>query len=376
MKSISKPSILIWLLFVGLSSACVDQIEFEIPPAESQMIVEGSITDAPGPYTVKVSRGINLNDFSFEREPISQLKIVLYDDLGNSENFSEEESGIYKTAGRMQGTVGRSYHISIETPDGKMFESLPDELHNVGEVEDITFEFESRVEVRNNINVQADAFNIFIDADGGTRNENYVRWRMTGTYKAVTFPELFMRQLWPHLPYKDPFPCSGYVLIYGNGNGGTLDKRSECTCCECWARQYESVPQLSDAQLVSGNQFRNIKVGEAPVTMATFHDKYLIEVEQMSLTRNAFDFLRLVRSQKESASSLFQPPSGEIRGNIIHINNKDAVVGLFWATSITKKSIFIQRTDIPYPLVPNEIVTRPCADVYPNATYEKPTTWE
>jgi hypothetical protein len=133
---------------------------------------------------------------------------------------------------------------------------------------------------------------------------------------------------------------------------------------------------LSDVQLVSGGEFKNVKVGEVPISNNTFLEKYMVEVEQMSLSRNAFEFFKLIRAQKEGASSLFQPPSGEIRGNITPVNNNDPVVGLFWATSLRKKTTFILPTDIPYLLTPFEYITYPCYNAFDNASTTKPENWE
>ena len=55
------------------------------------MVVEGGITDQPGPYTVLVSQGVSINSFTLDREPVRDLDITLYDDLGNSERLSEAE---------------------------------------------------------------------------------------------------------------------------------------------------------------------------------------------------------------------------------------------------------------------------------------------
>src|SRR5258708_13442047 len=57
-----------------------------------------------------------------------------------------------------------------------------------------------------------------------------------------------------------------------------------------------------------------------------------------SLSKKSFEFFRLIRAQKEGASSLFQPPFGEIKGNVSPVNSTAPVVGLFWATSVDRKS--------------------------------------
>jgi thiamine biosynthesis protein ThiC len=159
------------------------------------------------------------------------------------------------------------------------------------------------------------------------------------------------------------------------GSGGLLQKVGECECCTCWVNDLEPLPQLSDTQLISGTQFNNIKVGEVPINTVTFYDKYMVDVEQMSLSKHSFDFFKLIRKQKETASSLFQPPAGEIRGNINAVNNNESVVGIFWASSIMKKTIFIQRSDVPYNLPPTDSIYYACT-AYPNSSNVKPKDWQ
>lgn len=355
--------------------ACVDQIDFDIPPAQYQIVVEGMITDSSGPYTVTLTRGLNVNIDSIVVEPITNAQITLYDDQGNEESFIESDPGTYTTSGLIQGQVGHRYHIIVETSDGRIFESSPELLNPVGEVENIRFEYEKRTVIKSFGEIPADVFNIFVDADAGNADDNYVRWRFTGTYKVVTYPAEHYTWNPPYLPYRNPFPCSGY-MVTGGAPGGLLVQVGECECCTCWAKHYEPAPQLSDMQLISGSEFKNIKVGEVPITNNTFLEKYMVEVEQMSLSRNAFEFFKLIRAQKEGASSLFQPPSGEIRGNIKPVNNNDPVIGLFWATSQKKKTTFILPSDIPYPLTPFEYITNPCYNAFDNASTTKPANWE
>jgi hypothetical protein len=362
-------------------SACVERIDFNSPPAQLLTVVEGTISDKPGPYKVKITKGLTLDQGLSSLVPVQKAKIKLYDDIGNVEAFKEIDPGVYETGGVIRGGIGRSYHITIETVDGKTFASEPDRLNPVGEIEKIRFEFEARTSVKGFGEVEEDVFNIFVDANAGVEataveDDNYLRWRFTGTYKFETNPELHIIVYpFPYLPLKDPWPCSGYIVGPGPPfSGGILEKIADCTCCTCWVKQFESQPQLSDLQFVNSGKFRNVKVGEVPINRITFSDKYLIEVEQFSLSKSSFEFFKLVRAQKEGTSNLFQPPSGEIKGNVKSVNNNDPIVGIFWATSMTNESIFINKGDLPYPIPTRYVDTNPCTSVANSSTI-KPEVW-
>lgn len=376
-----KKTFLSWLLVLTLTLACVERIEFDIPPARAQIVVEGTITSEPGPYTVRVSEGISLDASAPESTPIEGLKIDLYDTEGAFEAFTETAPGTYQTSGFIQGEVGHSYYIRIETPDGKIYESTPDTIEPVGEVSNITYEYEARTVEGLLEDLPADVFNVYADGNAGPKDQNFFRLRFTGTYEVLTFPELNMTTPRTYLPYKTPYPCSGYVVVGYNEDGsiaagGRLLQVDECTCCVCWAEQYEPVPQLADNQLLLNNEYRNIKVGEVPINNATFYKKYLVELEQMSMSRTSFEYYKLIKLQKENASSLFQSTFGEIIGNIKGVNTEEPIIGLFWATAIAKKHIFIDKSEVPYPLTPIEVKPFRCYDSYPNASTIKPEAWQ
>jgi hypothetical protein len=363
-----------WILSFLLLSACIERIDFDVPDAQFQMVIEGMISDASGPYMVKISRGLDLDADSLSYTPVENAKVKLYDDMGMVEDLVERSPGIYSSGGIIQGHVGHAYFIRIETSDGRIFESEPDLINPVGEVEAIRYEFEARKKDEDFGEVDANVFNIFVDAKAGNGDENYIRWKFTGTYRVLTNPELRKVTIREYT-IMDPLPCSGYIVSPAPG-GGLLTKVEECSCCTCWANHLETEPQLSDQQLISGDRFNNIKVAEIPINQATFFDKYHIGIEQMSLSRKAFEFFKLIRAQKNGSSSLFQSPSGEIVGNIHSVNSTEPVIGFFWATAVKNKSIFIDRKEVPYQLPPIYYVTDKCTNYYPNSSTEKPTFWE
>jgi hypothetical protein len=355
--------------------SCVDPIEFEVPPAQSQLVVEGLITDAPGPYRVRLTRAMSVGNEIPIPKLVPRARITLFDDEGNSEDFADAGNGEYLTGGVITGQVGHRYYIKIVTDDGNTFESEPDLLTPVGTVKEIRYEFEERAQVLEYGEFRGDVFNVYIDSEAGTTDETFVRWKLTGTYEVLTTPHLHRTWLQGELWFATPLPCSGYVVVPALGGGG-LEQRAACTCCTCWANEYEVSPQISDNSMISGSEFKNVKIGEVTINSATFFKKYLVLVQQMSLSRTAFDFFSLIKGQKEGVLSLFQPPSAEIRGNVKPVGNTNAVVGLFYASSISQKSLFITPDKVPYVLPPIDFSWSECYNYYRNASTTRPALWE
>jgi Domain of unknown function (DUF4249) len=360
------------LFFLGISG-CVDPFNLDVPVGSNPLFVEGFISDDPGPYQVMVSRAFNLTADSAIRVPVTDASIWLYSDRGEKEQLHEVNPGVYQSSSVIRGQVGNSYHIELTTSDGRKITSSPETISPGGEISEIRTDFEPRVRVEPYGEVNADVLNVVID--GVVPQKSYARWKLTGTYKAVTYPELHQTYNPPYTPYKNPFPCSGYILVGGpEGSGGILQQVGPCECCTCWANDYEQIPQTSDSELVVDGNFRNVKVGEVQITSERFYEKYLIQVEQMSLSKTAFDFFTLIKKQKVENSSIFQPSLGRIVGNVR--SNDVEVVGLFWATSITRSTKYVTTKDLPYPLTPFDFSTLPCYSFYPNSTAVQPKIWE
>jgi hypothetical protein len=365
----------ITILLVLFVTACVDSIHFDSMPPGDVIILDGSITTNPAPYVIKMSRGLRLDSDSTINAPMTGATIVLHNDKGETESFNEIQPGEYHTTGTIQGTVGGTYYITLTMADGSTFESEPETILPSGKVSEIRYQYEARTIQKPFGPLPADVFNIFIDA-GALPSEDrtsFVRWRFTGTYVMETNPELHMRWLQGANRYMDPWPCSGYEVEPALG-GGKLVKKRECTCCRCWITHYETQPRLSDTDLVEAGEFRNLKVAEVPINRLTFYERYQVAIEQMTISKNAYDYFKIIRAQKEGASNLFQPPPGKLTGNIKPVNAKYQIVGLFWGASVNRKTIYIPNTELPYG-IPRDIIPIPCNSDYANSTNIKPADW-
>jgi hypothetical protein len=363
-----KASALIRVVVFGVLSGCIEPIDYDVPAAGEQLVVDGSITNEPGPYMIRLSRNQRLKTDLDYREPVDRAIVRIVSDAGEDERLTETLRGVYVT-NQIVGTLGRTYTLHITTPDLHTYISTPQTIRAPGEILELSHEFEQRTRVENGIEVPDDRFNIFLDARSEDGSENFLRWRTKGTYKIATNPELITINVeGQRIP--DPPPCSGWEL-----RSGGLTQVGECTCCICWVTDFEPVPQVSDEQFIAGNEFRHVRVGSVPVTRETFYEKYHISVSQMSLSREIYDYFRLIRAQKEGAVSLFQPAGGKLRSNISRTNGEEEVLGIFWAAGVNTSTIFINRDDLPYYLEPPAPIIRIC-NTLQNSTATQPTFWE
>ncbi len=366
------PLLLLCLLSI---TSCIDRINIEVPDSySSQLVVDGVITDEPGPYTVRLTKSVRVEKFlPLSQESVAKARLTISDNVGNSEVLTEKEPGFYLTkAGGMQGVVGRAYSLRIETAEGKIYESEPDRMNPVGEVDSLYYQFESYLPINDQ---ERYGFRFYVDSQS-PEEDAFLRLKFTRVFEIDAYPDLHI--VGRCMP--DPRPCGGRIFTeFG------LKDVGECTCCKCWVTVNENQPYVSDNQFISGGKSKKIEVGFVPLEYFPFQlGKYRVEVKQMSLSRKAFDFWRIIQAQKEGVATLFQPPTGRIRGNIFATTGAEEVQGLFYASAVKKKQRYLTYTDFSFtkfskiPFWGCEVgrIAESCLLAYPNSSNVKPADWK
>lgn len=351
-----------------MAASCVTPIEFSVPGSEPLLVVDGAITTDPGPYTVRLFKSFVVNDRYENPVPEFGARLTITDDQGLEEVLEETDKGIYETAGAMRGTIGRTYQLHIRTLDGKEYESDPETIKPSGTLDSLYYEYVSEVQVVDGREVPLRGFRMMINATG-TGESDLLRWKWTGTYRVLTFPEQ-RTKITDRGPVPDPLPCSGYRY-----RDGKVTQFEFCSCCTCWVNNFPDRPVLSDEQLVSEGSFRRITIAFIPLDRRLFHEKFHIDVEQHNLSTTAFEFWRAVRDQKDGATSLFQPPNAKARSNVRPVVPGEDVLGLFTATAISRRSMFLYPSMSPDLILPIDTVKGSCLGLDPSSTTTRPAFW-
>ena len=135
-------------MFVALLSvlqfSCTELFYPEIDADVSVLVVDGKITNELRLHEVRLFRTMPLLDrdtFALELG----AEIILHDDEGNSFPYFQTSSGSYVLFDPVAGVVGNSYWIEIITRNGNKFESIPEMMRPVIEVDRIYGEEEEIV---------------------------------------------------------------------------------------------------------------------------------------------------------------------------------------------------------------------------------------
>lgn len=368
MKSLRFISLLFLLL-----DACIDPLQVSVSSLGSRIVVDGMITNEPGPYQVRLVYSSNLENSIRVPEPVSGASVWIINSLNETESLSETSPGVYQSSiGGMQGQLGLSYYLKISTSSGE-YQSEPQPLVSAGSIDDVLVDFSKDEIIDQDGSKTMDAFKIYINSKGVEGDPNLYRWRWTGVYKAKAFPELYtiggVGDVIPLTPA--PWPCSGYIY-----EDQMLIKTGECECCICWSYNYSSSALVSDPRFIRDDAFKKIEMGSVGITPMNFYERYYVEVEQLSVSEEIYNFWKLVELQQKALGSLFQPNAVKIRGNIKCLSDpQEEVLGIFSVSAVTKKSIFIEPEDIPYVLPEIDTIKYDCRVAFKNATTEKPLFW-
>lgn len=96
-----------------LFDSCQKTVHLDLNNAPPQLVIQGEVTNAPGPYTITINKSTAFYaDNTFP--PISGAVVKISDDQGVTDSLTETVAGSYSTH-TLQGSPGHTYTLSIFT---------------------------------------------------------------------------------------------------------------------------------------------------------------------------------------------------------------------------------------------------------------------
>jgi hypothetical protein len=338
------------LLIIGKTVlvSCIDPINIKVPFSTPKLVVEGYINNIKQKQRVKLSFSNNFSENKIEFIPVVGAKVKIVDNINRTFPLYELTQGIYESDS-IAGTVGHSYQLFIETQDGKRYQSSPETLEGSPIIDSIYAEYEEFDEFFKNsfgeiLSRRGNGFKVFIKSKDAPNKRNFYRWRSEGVFQFYT--------VCAKGDACDPAPP--YPIL-------------------CWAFFSPINPQiavLSDENL-DGNIFTQ-QIVKIPYEQTT---RFVVSVQQHSISQNAFIYWQLIATQRANTGSIFDPPPAQIRGNIFNTdNNEELVLGYFEASGITTTKLTIDRGILAKGIAPYKPIFQEgdCRYVYPNTTIIRP----
>ncbi len=121
---------------------CDDEITVDLENIDPIVVIDAWLTNDGTRQSIRVQRTQNYFQDG-NPPPVTDATVTIADDQGNTFPFVEVQPGFYELQaqpGVPFGEVGRTYTLSVETPEGNFFSQTT--MGRVPEIDSVTFRFE------------------------------------------------------------------------------------------------------------------------------------------------------------------------------------------------------------------------------------------
>lgn len=311
LKKIYHINLILALLMVF---SCRDPFEPELRDIPTEVLVVEGYIEVDGESEIRLSKTVPVR--STQSSPaIIGAKLSLLDSNNGRWEFVEKEEGVYSLIGNF--SPFENYHLQIELPGAKIYRTenlqpiVSPEIEELGFIRD-----QNRVE-------------IFVSTKGNDQ-ARYFLWSYQEHW--IFRPGVISR------------------LIFENGlvRFREEDERIDL----CWNSNINPNIVLQNAARFEDNRILQRELVLIPNNSEKLTQRYSIEVKQMAISQEAFDFWEILKKNSDDIGGIFSPLPSLIRGNIYNVTDEsEPVIGFISMGKSATKRIYIDINDVfPWPV--------------------------
>jgi Domain of unknown function (DUF4249) len=290
-------------------NGCITQFIPQTNESQKLLVVEGLITDQPGPYTIKLSSTLPLGTRNMAT-PVTGYNVFIIDDIGNTFQFKETDTGTYVSEpAKFRGTIGRFYtlHIKAKTSvNNHKYESYPIEMKPVPLIDSVYYQ---KIEIPGDYQSRwpdrPEGCQVYLNTHDPTGQCRYYRWEYIETWEF-------------RLPYTVPNST-------------------------CWVTGYSD--KINIKNIVSMADARILKYPLNFISNLTdrLKVKYSMLVNQYSINEDEYNYWEKLQNVSEQVGGLYDMIPASVASNVYCIDNPDEkILGYFSVSASTSKRIFIK----------------------------------
>ncbi len=322
---------------ITLTGGCIYQYDPDLEGSSDALVINGKVTDREGYQYIEISRSAAPYDEE-NKLPVSGYAVEIQDDKGNGFPGVEMEPGLYGCWMDQEYLVtGTKYRLVVTDEQDNVYVSDFDELLPCPDIDSITYEI--RTMLTEDPDVSYPGLQFFVNTDCSGEYAKHFLWEMEETWE--------YHSVYPITSYYD---CECNEIVENTEWGEVIHRWPIIHILDepnydlfiCW--ESASVPSIytySTKHLTSG-QVRNYPLHFVSNQSDRLSVKYSLLVKQCSLSEQAFQFWHIIDEQSKQRGELYETQPTQLSGNI---HPQDAggepVLGLFYATSIKEKRIFV-----------------------------------
>lgn len=314
MKNNTSLIVLIFLIFAGYIS-CVKPYYPKLTRYINNLVVDGAITDQPGPYTVKVSRSTFIK-LKPVYNPYWDCTVEISDNYGNSEILREISKGVYQTDSLgIRGIIGHKYKVKITTPTGEVYESKEEVLRKGIGLESIEAEYE--------LHSDTAGYQFYLTTDDFlNRDSVYFYWSLESTYKFHSEYKIYFYYEGGNIIQKFPVPDSLYT----------------CYRSQSIQRIFTSNPEEKG----SYNKITHFRLNFENNYSKALSIRYCLSVNQYTVSKKQFNYWNRLQKMNENQGGLYDKVSYGIQGNIVNLTHPEVpAFGYFLVAGLSHNLLFV-----------------------------------
>ncbi len=337
-------------IFISTLSSCIKEVKLNYRTPQPTLVVEGLLLTDGTPCKVTLSySGLFIPAGAQVPDYINDATVFVKDnDEADSVQLVNQDNGVYLAEDFFKVKVGNSYSISITLSNGEKYTSVPEKVLPVSN----DFQLDTiGVSVPYGLPDLYGA-DIQIRTKDPAGEKNYYRWI------AIDYLPREAKGVPCGSPGGAPVSCFKFCYQFYNE---------------------KDIRILSDAT-IDGNEIRHQTVLVAPYYYVGLH---YVEIKQLSLSRQAYQFWQLYLEQSARTGSILDPLPSPIQGNIYNVADPDKLaLGYFEVSDVASKKYILFPTFInayytlAYAFRYIDPRIGPCWEIYPDAIHFAPSGWE
>lgn len=306
------------LLLLALAvTGCIKPFILENESYEELLVVEGVVTNEPGPYAIKISTATPIDQVVYHA--LEGCEVYVLDGSGNRFNFYEFETGVYSSdSATFRGQVGERYRLHITTPQGEQYQSSWEEILPSLAVVDIREEYQEKDDPDEALGVFG--YQFYVDAEDASADSVNLIWQVDATYE-----------------YRADFK----IDFYYEGVLRPFPRRDLFYVCYKTARIPEIFTFSTAGQ--AGSQVKNQALHYEDTRSRALTYTYSLNVRQLRVGWQAYEFWDELKQLKQLQGEVFDRQPFQVNGNIVNVGDvKERALGYFMAAGVSSRREFFR----------------------------------
>ena len=327
--------------------SCIDTFRPELSKSdlEYKLVVEGKVTDEPGPFRVRLTKSgsvYNVQDI-YKIEPVSGAAVHISDNEGNDFQLYQFTDGWYQTIDTcLQGIPGVTYTLHITDENGEQYESTPELMLEVAPIGSLFFEENQRTHIEGENVTEEGWLDIFLNTRTPVEGIHYLKWDFEETWEFNMPLSIRVVNLGGDVnasQYCIPFASQGTVPFNTWVNIPPEQ-------FHCWTSVGSSTILVKSTSNNLGGEIKRFPLTSVGPEDDRLGIRYSILVKQYSLGKKLYDYFKILESLNETNGGIYDKMPSPLYGNIQSVSGDKKVLGYFMVSAVSTKRIFIDNSEV------------------------------